>query len=420
VTPWSPVIVVGGGQAGLSMSYCLKQRGIDHLVLERDCVASDWRTRRWDSFCLVTPNWQCQLPGFPYSAHDPDGFMGRDEIVGYIEAYAASFGPPLLEGVAVESLRRHPDGGFELTTSAGEMHPPQVIIATGGYHVPRIPRFAEALPPAIEQLHSSQYRNAEALPDGDVLIVGTGQSGCQIAEDLHLAGRQVHLCVGGATRTARSYRGRDVVAWLDDLRYYDMPVHEHKLGEGVRAKANQYVTGRDGGRDIDLRRFASEGMSLYGRLTGARDGVMTFAADLVGNLDRADAACEAIKDTIDAHIDEHGIEAPAEPRYTAVWEPSDEPRELDLTRAWIGSIVWATGFESDYRWVELPVFDGIGRLVHGRGVTAAPGLYVIGLPWLYTWGSGRFSGVARDAEYLADLVELGQDNLVVDALARGA
>jgi putative flavoprotein involved in K+ transport len=420
VTPQGPAIVVGGGQAGLAMSYCLKQRGVDHLVLERNCVAHDWRTRRWDSFCLVTPNWQCQLPGFPYAADNPHGFMGRDEIVGYIEAYAASFGPPILEGVTVESLRHHPDGGFALTTSAGEMNPPQVIIATGGYHVPRIPRLAEALPPGIEQLHSSQYRNAESLPDGDVLVVGTGQSGCQVAEDLHLAGRRVHLCIGGATRTARFYRGRDVVAWLDDLGYYDMPVHEHKLGEGVRAKANQYVTGRGGGRDIDLRRFASEGMCLYGRLTGAGDGVITFAQDLIGNLDRADAASEAIKDTIDAHIAEQGIDAPTEPRYVPVWEPSHEPHELDLTRGWIGAVVWATGFTSDYRWVELPVFDGAGRLVHERGVTEAPGLYVVGLPWLYTWGSGRFSGVARDAEYLAELIELSQDSPVADTLARGS
>jgi len=360
----------------------------------------------------VTPNWQCQLPGFPYAGGDPDGFMVRDEIVGYIEGYADSFGPPLMEGVAVHSLRRDTDGGFEVHTSAGVLHPRHVVIATGGYHVPRIPRFADALPADVVQLHSSLYRNPESLPDGDVLVVGTGQSGCQIAEDLHLAGRRVHLCVGGATRTARFYRGRDVVAWLHDLGYYDMPVHEHKLGEEVRAKANQYVTGRDGGRDIDLRRFASEGMSLYGRLTGARDGVLSFAGDLTHNLDAADASCEAIKDTIDRHIDESGIDAPAEPRYTPVWGPAEEPRELDLAGSPIASIVWSTGFTSDYGWVHAPVFDGAGRIVHDRGVTEIPGLYVVGLPWLYTWGSGRFSGIARDADYLADRVEIGQASAV--------
>jgi len=402
-----PVIVVGGGQAGLSMSYCLNRRGIEHLVFERRRLAHEWREARWDSFCLVTPNWQCQLPGFPYTGDDPDGFMGREEIVAYIEGYAASFGPPLLEGVAVTELRRDPDGGFALRTSTGELRAEQVVIATGGYHVARIPRFAERLAPDIVQLSSSQYRSPDALPDGDVLVVGTGQSGCQIAEDLHLAGRTVHLCIGGATRTARFYRGRDVVAWLHDLGYYDLPVHEHKLGEGVRAKANQYVTGRDGGRDIDLRRFASEGMRLYGRLTGLRDGVSTFASDLERNLDAADAAAESIKDTIDEHIARNGIDAPPEQRYTPVWRPGEPPRELDIAAAAIRSVVWCMGFGSDYGWVQAPIFDGRGRPCHDRGVTDVPGLYLVGLPWLYTWGSGRFSGIARDAEYLAELVELG-------------
>jgi putative flavoprotein involved in K+ transport len=402
-----PVIVVGGGQAGLSMSYCLKRRGIEHLVFERRRIAHEWREARWDSFCLVTPNWQCQLPGFPYTGDDPDGFMGRDEIVGYIEGYAASFGPPLLEGVAVNELRRDPDGGFALQTSTGSLSAEQVVIATGGYHAPRIPRFAERLAPGIVQLSSSQYRNADALPDGDVLVVGTGQSGCQIAEDLHLAGRTVHLCVGGATRTARFYRGRDVVAWLDDLGYYDRPVHEHKLGEAVRAKANQYVTGRDGGRDIDLRRFALEGMCLYGRLTGLRDGAFTFAADLEANLDAADAAAESIKDTIDEHIARKGIDAPPEARYTPVWQPGEPVAALDIEAMGITSVVWCMGFGPDYGWVQAPIFDGRGRPCHDRGVTDVPGLYVVGLPWLYTWGSGRFSGIARDVEYLAELIELG-------------
>lgn len=402
------VVVVGGGQAGLATSWCLCQREIDHVVLERDVVAHEWRTARWDSFCLVTPNWQCRLPGFPYAGSDPDGFMVRDEIVAYIEDYVAAFDPPLLEGVSVDGLRRRAGGGFELTTSGGQFTANQVVIATGGYHTPKVPRFAERLAPTIEQLSSARYRNPESLPDGDVLVVGSGQSGCQIAEDLHLGGRTVHLCVGGATRTARRYRGRDVVAWMHDLGYYDLPVHEHKLGEGVRAKANQYVTGRDGGRDIDLRRFAREGVRLYGRLTGLeRDRVLTFAPDLRRNLDAADAAAEAIKDTIDAHIQEHGIDAPSEPRYEPVWQPGVQPRELDVGSAGIGAIVWCIGFASDFSWVGAPIFDGRGRPLHARGVTDVPGLYVVGLPWLYTWGSGRFSGIARDAEHLAQLIDAG-------------
>jgi putative flavoprotein involved in K+ transport len=415
------VIVVGGGQAGLSMSYCLAQRGIDHVVLERDRIASEWRAARWDSFCLVTPNWQCRLPGFPYTGDDPDGFMVRDEIVDYVESYAAFFGPPVAEGVTVTDLTSEgAEGGFVLDTTEGAMTAGQVVIATGGYHVPRIPRFAERLAPTVVQISSSQYLNASALPAGDVLVVGTGQSGCQIAEDLHLAGRTVHLCVGGATRTARFYRGRDVVAWLDDLGYYDMPVHEHKLGAGVRAKANQYVTGRDGGRDIDLRQFALEGMRLYGRVTGLRDGVLTFAPDLKRNLDNADASSEAIKDTIDQHIAEHGIDAPSEERYTPVWQPGVQPRELDVAAAGIASVIWCMGFASDFTWVNAPIFDGRGRPCHQRGVTDVPGLYVLGLPWLYTWGSGRFSGVARDAEYLAERIAAGDGTPSVAWLAHPA
>lgn len=399
------VIVVGAGQAGLSMSHCLKSRGIDHLVFEKHRIGHEWRTHRWDSFCLVTPNWQCQLPGFPYSGGDPHGFIRKDEIVRYIEAYAASFEPPVREGIEVTALRRAPSGGFEVDTREGGYSADQVVVAIGGYHLPVIPRFAERLPAEVTQLHSCDYRNAQALPEGAVLVVGSGQSGCQIAEDLHLAGRRVHLCLGGAPRTARFYRGKDVVDWLYEMGYYDMPVHEHPLKERVRAKANHYVTGRDGGRDIDLRKFAAEGMQLYGRLEDVQGSRLTFAADLAKNLDQADAVAESIKNTIDKFIDAKGIAAPVEPRYTPVWKPEREPLEMDLAAAGITSIVWSIGYRSDYRWIDVPVFDGRGYPGHQRGVTPAEGLYFLGLPWLYTWGSGRFSGVARDALYLADRVE---------------
>ena len=254
-------------------------------------------------------------------------------------------------------------------------------------------------------MHSSEYKNAEVLPPGDVLVVGTGQSGCQIAEDLHLAGRRVHLCTGSAPRTARRYRGRDVVDWLFDMGYYDMPVDEHPQQERVRAKANHYVTGRDGGRDIDLRRFALEGMQLYGRLLEVRGSTLIFGDDLKRNLDGADAVAEKIKNSIDEYIAKRGIEAPVEARYQPVWEPAEEPRELDFAVAGIGSVIWSMGYRTDYRWIEVPIFDGRGYPSHKRGVTAVPGIYFLGLPWLYTWGSGRFSGVARDAAYLAECVE---------------
>jgi len=401
------VVVVGGGQAGLSMSYCLKQAGIDHVVIEKNRLAHEWRERRWDTFCLVTPNWQCSLPGFPYPGPDPHGFMKKDEIVAYLDAYAASFNPPLHEGVAVSGVRRA-GSVFEITTSAGDCTADQVVIATGGYHVPKIPRYAERLPPHLKQLSSGEYKNAALLPPGDVLIVGTGQSGCQIAEDLHLAGRRVHLCTGGAPRTARRYRGRDVVDWLEAMGYYRMPVHDHPMKEKVRGKANHYVTGRDGGRDIDLRKFASEGMQLYGRLTDVRADKLHFGGDLRTNLDQADTAAEGIKTAIDAFIDANGVDAPTEARYTPVWSPDTEITELDLASVGLGAVIWSMGFQADYRFIEVPVFDGKGYPTHQRGVTSEPGMYFLGLPWLYTWGSGRFSGVADDAAYLAAQIEARQ------------
>jgi putative flavoprotein involved in K+ transport len=396
------VVVIGGGQAGLSISYCLKQVGIDHVVLEKHSLGHEWRAHRWDSFCLVTPNWQCRLPGFPYRGAEPDGFMRKDAIVQYLEDYARSFGPPLREGVSVSALRADPTGGFQIATSAGDCTADQVVVATGGYHTPARPRLAERFPDELVQLDASEYRSPYDLPGGDVLVVGSGQSGCQIAEDLHIAGRAVHLCLGSAPRTARRYRGRDVVAWLDEMGYYNMPVHEHPLKERVRQKANHYVTGRDGGRDIDLRLRAKEGMHLYGRLEAIRAGFLEFAGDLRERLDQADAVAESIKHTIDKYIAVKQLDAPKEPPYVPVWEPTEEPRRLGFTASGIRSVVWCTGYRADYRWIEVPIFDGRGYPVHRRGVTAAPGLYFLGLPWLYTWGSGRLSGVATDAAYLCD------------------
>ncbi|SOE49237.1 putative flavoprotein involved in K+ transport [Streptomyces sp. OV198] len=400
-----PVAVVGGGQAGLSVSYCLRERGIEHVVVEAHRVGHEWRERRWDSFCLVTPNWQCKLPGHPYRGSDPDGFMVRDEIVRYLEEYVALFAPPLVEGVSVTGLHRTARGVFELATTRGEFTADQVVVATGPHHTPAVPRMAERLPGPIEQIHSSRYRNPDRLPDGSVLVVGTGQSGCQIAEDLHLAGRQVHLAVGSAPRVARFYRGRDCVAWLDEMGHYAKGIDSFDDASAVRMRVNHYVTGRDGGRDIDLRAFARDGMRLYGRLTGIDEGVLEFADDLKINLDRADAVADGIKDAIDAYITAHGIQAPDEARYRPVWEPSRQSDALDLAEAGITSVVWSTGFTRDHRWIGIPAFDGRGYPMHRRGATSTPGLYFLGLPWQYSWGSGRFEAVGRDAEFLADHID---------------
>ena len=399
------VVVVGGGQAGLSMSWCLSERGIDHVVLEKHSVGHEWRERRWDSFCLVTPNWQCTLPGFPYSGPDPDGFMVRDEIVAYLEAYRASFGPPLLEGCAVQEVRRGGAAAFEVESDAGTFTADEVVVATGGYHTAKVPRLAERFPDDVLQLHSSAYKRADALPDGAVLVVGTGQSGCQIAEDLHLEGREVHLALGSAPRTARFYRGKDVTWWLDRMGHYDMPVGEHPSGDAVRLKANHYVKGRGGGRDIDLRVFAQEGMRLHGRLQGVDGTALAFGDDLRKNLDGADASNEAIKQQIDQWIEAQGFDAPAEAAYVAPWEPAEEqPRELDLRAAGITTVIWSMGYAADFSWVAVPVFDGRGYPTHVRGETSETGLSFLGLPWMHTWGSGRFSGVARDAGHLADRI----------------
>ena len=409
------VAIVGGGQAGLSMSWHLRRRGVDHVVFERDRVGHEWRDRRWDSFCLVTPNWQCDLPGFPYRGDDPDGFMPGADVVAHLERYAASFGPPLREGVAVTRLRRTPGGVFALTTSEGDHTADQVVVATGPYHRPAVPRIAERLPARITQLHSSQYRNPAQLPDGAVLVVGTGQSGCQIAEDLFLTGRRVHLAVGGAPRAARRYRGRDTLAWLDEMGHYRRGVDEFGDADQVRLRANHYMTGRDGGRDIDLRAFARDGMRLYGRLRGADGDRLTFGDDLAANLDHADRVAEGIKDAIDAHIAARGIDAPAEPRYEPVWRPAEPVTTLPTGE--IAAVVWATGFHRDYRWLEVPVFDGRGYPTHDRGVTGCPGLYFLGLPWQWTWGSGRFAGVARDAEHLAGCVVRTRRRRAVDEVS---
>ena len=409
------VIVVGGGQAGLSVSYYLKQADIDHLVLEKNTVTHTWRMQRWDAFCLVTPNWQCALPGYPYTGDDPHGFMKKDEIIEYLDGFIRTVDAPVIEHVEVQRVTRHSEGGFGVSTGQGQFTADQVVVASGGYHTPIVPRMAERLPRSIKQIQSSEYRNPQALPEGAVLVVGSGQSGAQIAEDLHLAGRKVILAVGEAPRCARFYRGRDVVDWLADMKYYDMPVDQHPLREGVRDNTNHYVTGRDGGRDIDLRKFAAEGMELYGRLQDLQDGVLHFTPSLTENLDSADKTFNGINAGIDAYIEKTGIEAPPGSRYEPVWSPAQERTTLDLQASGIGSIVWCIGFTPDFSWLDAPIFNGRGYPAHTRGLTPLDGLYFVGLPWLHTWGSGRFSGVARDAAHVVEKIRACRE---AKALAR--
>lgn len=403
-----PVVVIGGGQAGLSVSWYLGQAGVEHLVVEADTAVHAWADKRWDNFTLVTPNWHCKLPGYTYDGPDPDGFMTRDEVVEWLHGWLQTFEPPLVEHTKVTRLQRLSGDRFELTLDGPDgmrsLTCDQAVIATGGYPLPVVPPFASSLDPAVHQVHSEEYFNPEQLPDGAVLVVGSGQSGTQIAEDLHLAGRQVHLAIGNAPRVARFYRGRDCMTWLSDMGLYDTPTQEYPGGRAAQEKTNHYVTGRDGGRDIDLRRFATEGMKLYGVLSDGKDSTLRFAPTLTAALDRADAVYNSICGDIDRHIDKHGIDAPEASRYEPVWAPEVDPTELDLAAEGVTSIIWAIGYRPDYRWIEASAFDGGGRPMQTRGITEVPGLSFVGLPWMHTWGSGRFLGIDRDARYVAEHV----------------
>jgi putative flavoprotein involved in K+ transport len=396
--PHYSAVVIGGGQAGLSASHYLGKHGIDHIVFEKKTVAHKWKNERWDAFCLVTPNWQCQLPDHPYDGDDPHGFMVKDEIIAYVDRFVRKVNPPVLEGTSVTSLEKIGDL-FTIETSAGTVTADSVVIATSLYSEPAIPRAAERLPDDILQLHTADYRNPSQLREGAVVVVGSGQSGCQIAEDLHLAGRKVHMVTGNAPRCARFYRGRDVVDWLADVGQYDITIAHDGMTK-KKHDTNHYLTGRDGGRDIDLRKFALEGMALYGRMKGVADGRMLFEPNLKANLDGADRVYNGINGLIDRYIAEKGIDAPAGSAYVPLWEPETEPADLDLKAEGVTSVIWATGFSPDWSFVGLPIFDGTGYPVQRRGVTGIDGVYVLGLPWLWTWGSGRFLAVGKDAEHV--------------------
>jgi putative flavoprotein involved in K+ transport len=393
-------VVVGGGQAGLCASHYLKKHGIDHVVFEKKTVAHKWKNERWDAFCLVTPNWQCQLPDHAYDGTDPHGFMVKDEIVAYVDRFVKKVDAPVFEGTSVTALEKTGDV-FRVESTAGTVTADSVFLATSLYSRPFVPRAGERLPEHVMQIHTADYRNPAQLPEGGVIVVGSGQSGCQIAEDLHLAGRKVHMVTGNAPRCARFYRGRDVVDWLADVGQYDITIADDGMAK-KKHDTNHYLTGRDGGRDIDLRKFALEGMALYGRMTDVAAGKMLFEPNLKRNLDGADRVYNGINALIDRHIAEKGIDAPEGGPYVPLWEPEGETIELDLDAQGITGVVWATGFTPDWSYVGLPIFDGTGYPFQRRGVTGIDGVYVLGLPWLWTWGSGRFLAVGKDAEYVVD------------------
>ena len=409
--PHVPVAIVGGGQAGLSVACQLQSKGIESVVFERHEKFHSWRVNRWDSFCLVTPNWQCRLPGFHYDKEfggtDPDGFMLRDEITDYLDAFAATFEPTLYEHVTVTRIAQLPQGGYVVETSIGTWTSDQVVIATGGYDKPIEPAYAGALDPTIVQMHSVDYRNPSQLPEGDVLIVGTGQSGVQIMEDFVRAGRGVHLAVGPAPRSPRKYRGRDATDWLNDAGHYGITIDTHPDPVKALTQTNHYMSGRDGGKEIDLRKWhVDHGVELYGSLADMKGFRLEFLPDLAKNLDDADRSYVGIRDQIDAYIARNAIPAPEEPPFVKVWAPEVERTEMDLKEAGITSVLWAIGFRPDYDWIEVDVFDARGKPKFHRGVTDVHGCHFIGLGWLNTWGSGRFLGIEEDSAYLAEQIAL--------------
>ena len=399
-------IVIGAGQAGLSMSYCLQQENIENLILEQQCdIAGNWRLQRWDTFSLVTPNWQCQLPGFHYCGEhfngaDPHGFMVKNDIIHYLESYADFFKPNIRFNCTVVSVIKV-GHQFVLKTNETTYITDQVIIACGSYHKPFILPASHCMNKDIKHIHSRDYKNPADISDGEILVVGTGQSGCQIAEDLHLAGKKVHLAVGTAPRVNRRYKGRDVVDWLDDMGHYQMTIDKHPDPENAAHATNHYVTGRDGGHDLNLRVFAQQGMKLYGRLKDADQEHIYFYDDLKENMDNADKVAQRILDSIEEYIQKNDLRTEEDTNIYTDFLPETNTK-INVQAHNIKTVIWATGFKMNFDWIKLDAFDSLGRPKTQKGVTKTSGLYFLGLNWMNTWGSGRFYQVGRDAEYLCE------------------
>jgi putative flavoprotein involved in K+ transport len=400
-------VVIGAGQAGLIMSHHLRRAGREHLVLDRrDQLGGGWRDR-WDAFQLVSPNFVTDLPGFPYAGGDPDGFMTRDEIAGRVAAYAGAIDAPVALSTTVTRLAADPGSsrGFLVETNRGAIRAREVVVATGAFHVPRIP--PTALDPAIHQLHAHAYRNEAQLPSGGVLLVGSGQTGVQLAEELREAGRAVTLSVGHCGRVPRRYRGRDIFWWLRSLAIdgpaigAGLPTVDQLPDPRARFACNPHLSGHGGGHDTNLRRFAADGMRLVGRFEGADGHRARFAPDLAANLAFADAFFDdRFRGLIEKFIELAGLELPPDDRVPFEREVP-EVTELDLRAEGISTVLWTTGYAPDYRWLDLPVLDELGVPRHVRGISDVPGLTFIGLLWQHSQASANFVAVAADADYLA-------------------
>ena len=404
-------VVIGGGHAGLTMSHYLSQLGREHLVLERGRVAERWSSERWDSFCFQFPNWTIELPGYKYQCDNPEEFAPGREIVRFVQDYATFIKAPTRCGVEVTSLERTlKTGRYLCRTNNGAIETANVVIATGPYQRAAIPAMSSDVPKHILQLHSSGYRNSNQLPPGAVLVVGSGASGCQIADDLQQSGRQVYLSVGRHSRVPRRYRGKDFSYWGAALKRPEQIVDTVPLN--LRKGSEVLVTGVNGGYDVDIRSMAARGVVLLGHSQGIKDGDIILADDLEQHIAKGDESFGNFKKSVDEYVTKAGLEAPEEQDLEVsaniTKEISNRVSHLNLKDAGVSAIVWASGFRYDFDWIKLPILDDGGEPSHRRGVTQIPGIYLLGLRWLYKRRSSFLlrSGPAEDAAYLAEQIML--------------
>lgn len=391
------VVVVGAGQAGLSVSHQLSAAGVDHVVLERGHVGQAWRGR-WESFCLVTPNWTMQLPGFSYAGAEPDGFAHRDVIVEYLESYAGSFSAPVREGVEVTAVEAGPQGSFLLRTSAGDMTAGRVVLATGAYQRQHRPAIAGDFPSRLQVMDAEDYHSPAGVQPGGVLIVGSGQTGCQIAEELHEAGREVFLACGRAPWLPRRASGRDMVRWLADTTFFDAPLSSLP-SPMARLVANPQMSGHGGGHDLHFRVLQAIGVHLVGRLIGVHGRRALFVPDLAASVAFGDRLYREVRQAVFEQLGAKGLEVPELPDPPPF--SCEEVTELDLDG--VGAVIFTSGFRPDYKgWVRFDAFDGMGFPIASEGAsTVVPGLYFAGVHFLRKRKSSIFLGVGEDAVVVA-------------------
>lgn len=413
-------LIVGAGQAGVAMSEHLSKLGVPHLVLERNRIAERWRTGRWDSLVANGPAWHDRFPGLDFDDLSPDAFAPKERVADYFEAYAKKFNAPIRTGVDVLKVERNVGRpGFTIETSEGVIEANRVVAATGPFQRPVIPPIAPKDQPFL-QIHSADYRNPQQLPEGAVLVVGAGSSGVQIADELQRSGKQVYLSVGAHDRPPRAYRNRDFCWWLGVLGEWDQaamkPGREH---------VTIAVSGAHGGRTVDFRGLAHRGMTLVGLTQAFNASVATFQPNLAENLTRGDENYLALLNAADAYIERNGLDLPEEPEARMTFpDPECVTKpilELDLAKAGVTSIIWATGFATDYSWLKVGAFDDHGKPQHQRGVSSEPGVYFLGLPWQSRRGSSFIWGVWHDAKYVADHIAIQRSYLDYhDAAQRAA